>query len=130
MKTRKIWANFSVKDVERTSRFYHQLGFTENKSAHPGLASFFFGDDRFVIHFFQQGSQIDAYLPPGATSPEVIFTLAASSREEADQWKEKVQAAGGTIYGNDGQDTSGYYGFMFADPDGHRFNVLVMEEGM
>ena len=77
MKSKKIWANFSVKDANRTRQFYTQLGFNPNNTNnYPKLASFRFGDDAFVIHFFEQGSQIDEYLTPGAnTTSEIIFTL-------------------------------------------------------
>ena len=50
MKSKKIWANFSVKDAKRTHQFYTQLGFTPNKlNNDPKLASFRFGDVDFVI---------------------------------------------------------------------------------
>ena len=50
MKPKKIWANFSVKDVKRTNQFYTELGFTSNRSnTYPKLASFLFGEDDFVI---------------------------------------------------------------------------------
>ena len=82
MKAQKIWANFSVKDAKRTSEFYTQLGFKANKpNNNPRLASFLFGEDDFVIHFFEQGSKIDEYLTPGgaATTSEIIFTLSAET---------------------------------------------------
>ena len=128
MKAKKIWANFSVKDVERTRQFYTQLGFTPSKqNNYPKLASFLFGDDDFVIHFFEQGSQIDEYLTPAAkTHSEIIFTLSAETEAEVKEWAEKVKNAGGTIFREAGRDATNYYGFAFADPDGHRFNVLLM----
>ncbi|RYD71867.1 MAG: glyoxalase [Sphingobacteriales bacterium] len=127
MTAKKIWANFSVKDVKRTHQFYTQLGFTPNNTNnHPGLASFLFGDDDFVIHFFEQGSQIDEYLPSGPISGEIMFTLSAETEAEVKQWLDKVKAAGGTILNPAGADKTNYYGFAFADPDGHRFNVLLM----
>ena len=131
MRAKKIWANFSVKDASRTNQFYTQLGFTPNKANNdPKLASFFFGDDDFVIHFFEEGTQIDEYLPPGQKTSEIIFTLSAESEEEVKEWSDKVKDAGGTIFHEMGRDETKYYGFAFADPDGHRFNVLLMEEGM
>ena len=131
MRAKKIWANFSVKDAQRTHQFYTQLGFTPSKSNNdPKLASFIFGDDDFVIHFFEQGSQIDEYLPPGSKTSEVIFTLSAETKEEVKEWMDKVKEAGGNIFHEMGRDETKYYGFAFADPDGHRFNVLLMEEGM
>lgn len=132
MNTKKIWANFSVQDVSVTRKFYTQLGFKSNTPHnHPKLASFFFGDDNFVIHFFENNSQIDEYLSSNANNnSEVIFTLSAQTEQEVIEWSHKVKAAGGNIYIEPGRDKTGYYGFAFADPDGHKFNVLLMEEGM
>ena len=133
MKTTKIWANFSVKDTERTRQFYTQLGFTPSKQNNfPKLASFLFGEDDFVIHFFEQGSKIDEYLTPGgaATTSEIIFTLSAETEAEVNEWAEKVKNAGGTIFHQVGRDENNYYGFAFADPDGHKFNVILMDNRM
>lgn len=131
MKAKKIWANYSVKDAERTRAFYTQLGFTSNNTNnYPKLASFLFGDNDFVIHFFEQGSQIDEYLTAGSNASEIIFTLSAETEEEVKQWEEMVKKAGGTVFNEAGRDENNYYGFAFADPDGHKFNVLLMEKGM
>ena len=130
MKSKKIWANFSVKDANRTNQFYTQLGFTpNNQNNYPKLASFLFGDDDFVIHFFEQGSQIDEYLASGSNS-EIIFTLSAETEEEVKEWAEKVKKAGGKLFHEVGRDETNHFGFAFADPDGHKFNVLLIEEGM
>lgn len=130
MKSKKIWANFSVKDAQRTHEFYTQLGFTPSKANSAKLASFLFGEDDFVIHFFEEGSQIDEYLTPGSKTSEIIFTLSAETEEEVKEWAEKVKNAGGKLFNEAGRDEAGYYGFAFADPDGHKFNVLLMEKGM
>ena len=127
MKSKKIWANFSVQDVKRTNKFYTQLGFSPNNTNNfPKLASFLFGDDQFVIHFFEKGSQINDYLTSGSTS-EIIFTLSAETEAEVKEWAERVKKAGGTIFKEVQRDEKGYYGFAFADPDGHKFNVLLMD---
>jgi predicted lactoylglutathione lyase len=132
MKTKKIWANFSVKDVKRTTQFYTALGFTPNDTNNfPKLASFLFGDDNFVIHFFEVGSQMDEYLASGSTTnSEIIFTLSAQSESEVADWAERVKNAGGTIFMPLGRDKTNHYGFGFTDPDGHKFNILLIEEGM
>ena len=132
MKPKKIWANFSVKDAAITREFYTKLGFKATPmNSDPKLASFFFGDDEFVIHFFQQNSKIDDYLSPDSKNcNEIIFTLSADTEEEVKDWETKVKAAGGKIFRKLGRDEAGYYGLAFADPDGHQFNVLLMEKGM
>jgi len=129
MKSKKIWANYSVKDAKRTRQFYTQLGFTPNNTNnYPKLASFSFGDDDFVIHFFEQGSRIDEYLTSGSkTNSEIIFTLSAETEEEVKEFANKVQEAGGDILKQVRRDEDNYYGFAFADPDGHKFNVLLMD---
>lgn len=128
MKSKLIWANFSVKDAKRTHEFYTQLGLTPNGSLNdPKLASFFFSDNKFVIHFFEQGTGIDNYFPSGSKTDEIVFTLSAETEEEVQEFEAKVKKAGGTIFQELRRDESGYYGFAFADPDGHKFNVLLMD---
>ena len=127
MKSKMIWANFVVKDVKRTNEFYTALGFTPNNTNNfPKLASFLFGDNKFVIHFFEQDSGINDFLISGSNS-EIIFTLSAETEAEVKEWAEKVKNAGGTIFKEVQRDEKGYYGFAFADPDGHKFNVLLMD---
>jgi predicted lactoylglutathione lyase len=129
MKSKLIWANYSVKDAKRTNEFYTQLGFTPNKSpqSDPKLASFFFGDSKFVIHFFEQGTGIDKFFPSGSKTDEIIFTLSAETEEEVKEFESKVKKAGGEIFQKLRRDELNYYGFAFADPDGHRFNILLMD---
>ena len=128
MNAEKIWANFSVKDAKHTRQFYTQLGFTPNNPNNdPKLASFLFGDDDFVIHFFEQGSRIDEYLPSGSETSEIIFTLSAETEAEVNEFADKVKEAGGKIFQKVRRDENNYYGFAFADPDGHKFNVLLMD---
>ncbi len=129
MKSKLIWANFSVKDAKRTNEFYTQLGFTPNGSlqSYPKLASFFFGDGKFVIHFFELGSGIDKFFPSGSKTDEIIFTLSAETEEEVKEFESKVKKAGGEIFQKLRRDDEGYYGFAFTDPDGHKFNVLLMD---
>lgn len=129
MKSKLIWANFSVKDAKRTDEFYKQLGFTPNGSlqSDPKLASFFFGENKFVIHFFEQGARIDNYFPSGPKTDEIIFTLSAETEEEVQEFEAKVSKAGGEIFQKLRRDENNYYGFAFADPDGHKFNVILMD---
>lgn len=128
MKTKKIWANFSVQDLERTTAFYKQLGFKQN-GASDQLTSFFFGDNDFIIHFFLKNILEDGMkgtIVDTKTGNEIIFTLSADSIDEVNNWEKAVQQAGGTIVSKPAAFGEGYYGFVFADPDGHRFNVFHM----
>ena len=128
MKPKKIWANLAVSDLERTTKFYKELGFKSN-GASKDLTSFFVGDKDFIIHFFLKevlasNTHLDL-VDPGKEN-EIIFTLSAESREEVDIWAKEVEPAGGKLISKPEAFGEGYYGFVFADPDGHKFNVFYM----
>ena len=122
--------HLGVKDVELTRKFYTKLGFERNGTHESkDLASFLIGNDDFVVHFFAKevlekfiGSEM-ADLKQGS---EIIFTLAAESKEETNAWAEEVRNAGGTIFSEPAEFGEGYYGFSFADLDGHKWNVFYM----
>lgn len=128
MKPKKIWANFGVQDLERTTNFYTQLGFKPN-GASDQLTSFFFGEEDFIIHFFLKEvlePGMKGQLTDAGAGNEIIFTISARSREEVDAWAKEVQPAGGTLVSSPEDFGEGYYGFVFTDPDGHKFNVFYM----
>lgn len=132
MKTKKVWANLSVIDVEKTHEFYKELGFRTN-GEFPNeyeLASFLVGEDDFVVHFFSRVSaqfktSIGGDIADLSHGNEVMFTLSADSKEEVDQWAEAVKKAGGSIFTKPQEIfQEGWYGCGFADPDGHKWNVF------
>ncbi len=51
MNPKKIWSNLAVSDLDRTTKFYTELGFKPNGSSKE-LTSFLFGENNFVMHFF------------------------------------------------------------------------------
>ena len=131
MKPKKIWANVGVSDLERTAKFYNALGFKPNgkHSTTKELTSFLMSDDHFVMHFFLKDILEPAMKGKIADTQnvnEIIFTLSAESKTEVDQWATAVEKAGGTNISQPEEFGEGYYGFVFADPDGHKFNVFYM----
>jgi uncharacterized protein len=128
MQPKKIWANLTVKDLERTTKFYTQLGFKFNGSSNE-LTSFIVGNNDFIIHFFLKEiltSNIKGDVADLKNGNEVVFTLSADSREDVDTWENEVRNAGGIIISGAEEFGKGYYGFVFTDPDGHKFNVFHM----
>ena len=128
MKPKKIWANFGVDNLDRTTKFYTDLGFKQN-GASKELTSFFAGEDDFIIHFFLKNilkPNIKGEIADLTLGNEIIFTLSAGSKDEVDNWVKEVKKAGGTIVSEAEEFGKGYYGFVFADPDGHKFNVFFM----
>jgi uncharacterized protein len=129
MKTKQIWANLAVSNLEQTTAFYTKIGFKPNGPRSNELTSLLVGDNNFAMNFFlkdklkpaMKGELADLNL-----GNEIIFTLSAESKEEVNQWAKEVQKAGGTLVSNPEEFGEGYYGFVFSDPDGHKFNVFYM----
>jgi hypothetical protein len=118
MNPKKIWSNLAVSDLERTTKFYTELGFKFNGNSKE-LTSFLIGEDDFVMHFFLKNVL-------EKNSNEIVFTLSAESKEQVNNWAKEVERAGGKIISKPEEFGEGYYGFVFADPDGHKFNVFYM----
>lgn len=132
MQPKQIWANLAVADVQRTKDFYTAIGFKLNESPgknDPELVSFAVGQHNFPIMFFETKRLEQAFEGPAADlskGNEVMFSLWAASPAEADAWAEEVRKAGGRIFSEPKAFGPGYYGFAFADPDGHKWNVFHM----
>jgi predicted lactoylglutathione lyase len=130
MDPNKIWANLAVSDLQRTTKFYTELGFKSNGTPSQEITSFLVGRDSFVMHFIIKDklrTEIKGELADLKKGNEIIFTLSAGSKEEVNQWAVEVQKAGGELVSKPEEFGKGYYGFVFADPDGHKFNVFHMK---
>lgn len=128
MNPKMIWSNLAVSDLERTTKFYTQLGFKSNGSSNE-LTSFFVGEDNFVMHFFLKDvleTNTKVEIADSQNANEVVFTLSAESKDQLNDWAKEVEKAGGKIISKPEEFGKGYYGFVFADPDGHKFNVFYM----
>jgi predicted lactoylglutathione lyase len=128
MKPKMIWSNLAVSDLERTTKFYTALGFKSNGRSKE-LTSFFFGENNFIVHFFLKEiieTNVKTKFITGENGNEVIFTLSAENKGQVDNWAKEVAGAGGKIVSEPEEFGEGYYGFVFADPDGHKFNVFFM----
>lgn len=131
MRPKMIWANLAVADLERTQKFYTELGFKPNNPHSSNeLVSFFMAGNEFIIHFFlkniiERNLKTMKFGDP-QSSNEIIFTLSAENIKQVDEWADEVKKAGGTIVSEPESFGENYYGFVFADPDGHKFNVFFM----
>lgn len=131
MKPKKIWSNLGVSDLKQTTEFYNALGFKPNgkHSVTKELTSFLVGDDNFVMHFFLKDileTNMKVKIADTKNAIEVMFTLSAESKDQVDKWAKEVEKAGGKIISKPEEFGEGYYGFVFADPDGHTFNAFYM----
>ncbi len=115
--------------VQTTRFFYTEIGFKPN-GVSKDLTSFLVGESNFVIHFFLKDvlkPNIHGELVDLQQGNEVVFTLSAGSKVEVNEWAEEIDRAGGKLISKPEEFGEGYYGFVFCDPDGHKFNVFYMD---
>ncbi|MDN3668227.1 glyoxalase/bleomycin resistance/extradiol dioxygenase family protein [Echinicola jeungdonensis] len=136
MKPKRIWANLGVESIDRTQDFYLSIGFKLNGNPTEDLVSFLVGDDEFIIHFFKKErlkDSLEGEIADLNQGNEVMFSLSTESKDEFDSWINEVKKAGGTILFDSNidrkafYDENGYFVGVFADPDGHKFNLLYSD---
>jgi predicted lactoylglutathione lyase len=130
--TKQFWINLPVKDVARSRAFFSSLGFTFN-TAHGNTddsACLLIGENHAVVMLFtepQMENFMRSKIADTKQGSEVLLSFDAESREEVDEFAQKAVAAGGTLYAEPAEFQGWMYGCGFADPDGHRWNVLFMD---
>ncbi|MDU0200990.1 MULTISPECIES: VOC family protein [Paenibacillus] len=123
-----IWINLPVKDVKRSTAFFNEIGFqavsmgNERAKLSVGQTTILLFPDGVFEQF--TGSKV----ADTSQNAEVIFSIGANSREEVDAFIQKVEFAGGSIFGKPSETDGWMYGAGFADLDGHRWNLLYMDE--
>jgi len=126
----KIFINLPVKDLERSKAFFSGLGysfnpqFTDEKAACMEVSEHIFVMMLTEAYFktFTKKEVSDAH-----KSTEVLLALDAASKEDVQQTISKAQELGGTLYA-EAQDHGWMYQHSFADPDGHQWEIIYMDE--
>ncbi|WP_334077407.1 VOC family protein [Paenibacillus sanfengchensis] len=126
--SQEIWINLPVQDVVRSTSFFNAIGFhavrVGNERAQLVIGQttiLLFPDEAFEK--FTGSKTADT-----SHSAEVLFSIGAGSREEVDDFIRKVEFAGGSVFGKPSETDGWMYGAGFADLDGHRWNLLYMDE--
>ena len=130
--SRDLWLNLPVREPERAKAFYIQLGFRLNEqyASQDGSFSLIVGDNQVVLMLFPESvfhGFAGSAVVDSEQGTEVLFSLGANSKDEVDEFALKVERAGGTVFSKPGEKGGWMYGCGFADPDGHRWNVLYMD---
>ncbi len=126
----RIFVNLPVKDLNRSIGFFSRLGFNFNPQfTNDQAACMIIGENIFAMllveeHFrdFTRKEISDA-----RKTTEVLIAIDAESRQKVDEMVRQAVAAGGSVYAEP-QDHGWMYGHSFADPDGHQWEVLFMDE--
>lgn len=130
--TNKVRLNLPVKELNKTKKFFAQLGFSFATQHGNGDNSgcFMVGKDKFHVLLFPENTFkgfTKNELTNTAYTTEVLISPGAESREEVDEMARKVFEAGGTVY-NAPEEIDGWMdGCGFADPNGHRRNVPYVD---
>ena len=129
--TKEIWINLPVRDVNRSKEFFSRIGFLPNeKHAYGEMACFTVGEKNMTVLFFAEEAFkgfTKSEISDAVAGAEVLISYDAESREEVDETARKVFEAGGRIFAEPAEIQGWMYGFAFADPDGHRWNMVYMD---
>jgi len=96
---KQVWLNLPVKDIEKSKKFYRDIGFRENprheKANH--LGSFLIGENDFTLMLFPEAT-LSGYtgkpVPDSSKTSQMLINLDAASKEEVDTFAETVKQAG------------------------------------
>jgi uncharacterized protein len=128
----ELWLNLPVREPERAKAFYTQLGFRLNEqyASQDGSFSLIVGDNQVVLMLFPESvfrGFTGNTVADSRQGTEVLFSLGANSRDEVNVLALKAERAGGTVFSKPDEQGGWMYGCGFADPDGHKWNVLYMD---
>jgi predicted lactoylglutathione lyase len=88
------------------------------------------GEQKVVIMLFEElAFKSFTHNPIADTSKgtEVLLSIDAQSKEEVDEIAKRAVEAGGSSNHKPSEMVGFMYGCVFADPDGHLWNVLYMD---
>ena len=126
----KVFINHPVKDLERSTSFFTQLGYRLNQQyTDDKAACLAISDNIFVMLLIQEYFQtfITKSICDAKVSTEVLIALDAPSREAVMTTVAKAKELGAVIY-SEPQDHGWMYQHSFADLDGHQWELVYMDE--
>lgn len=126
-----IFINLPVADLPRSIAFYEAVGATKNPKFSDDTAACMVVSD--VIHVMllthdKWRTFTDRQIPDAHTSAQVMLCLSQASREAVDTVVDQAGGAGGRVDPNPIQDYGFMYGRSYADPDGHIWEVMWMDQ--
>lgn len=126
----KIFVNLPVKDLTRSKEFFTKLGFSFNEQfTDENAACLVLGENIFAMllteSFFK--SFTNKNIADANKTTEVLLAIDAESRNKVNEMVKKAVENGGSIY-REPVDHGWMYQHSFADPDGHQWEVLYMDE--
>lgn len=127
----KIFVNLPVKDLKRSIDFFTHLGFSFNQQFTDEKAACLVINDGSIYAMLLTEPMFKTFtkkeIADASKTTEVLIAIDAESREQVDELVKKAVEAGGSIYTEPA--VHGWmYQHSFADPDGHQWEILYMDE--
>lgn len=127
----KIFVNLPVKDLQKTISFFSHLGFSFNQQFTDEKAACLIINDNSIYAMLLTEPMFQTFtkkkIADATKTTEVLIAIDAESKEKVEELVRKAVEAGGSIYA-DPQDHGWMYQHGFADPDGHQWEILYMDE--
>jgi len=124
----ELWLNLPVKDLEKSRTFFKSLGFEPTRD-NPGMIGFIIGKVPVMMVVHQDFEKYSNNpVADTAKGSEILISIDAPHKEYVNEMAEKVKAAGGSVFSEPQEIMGWMYNMGFADPDGHRWNVLHMDK--
>jgi hypothetical protein len=126
---RKIFVNLPVKDLDRSIRFFTELGFRfDPRFTDETATCMIVSDEAFVMLLVEERFRdfTKKEIVDATTQTEAIIALSAPTREDVDDIADGAIAAGGSP-AIDPIEMEGMYSRSFQDPDGHHWEVVWMD---
>jgi predicted lactoylglutathione lyase len=130
--TKQFWINLPVRDLKKSTTFFSSLGFKFN-TQHGNTensACMLLGEKDVVVMLFSEPTFkgfINGEIADSRQGAEVLLSIDAQSKAEVDEIAKNAVKAGGTTNHKPSDMQGWMYGCVFADIDGHRWNVLYMD---
>ena len=129
----ECWLNLPVEDVQKSKAFFHELGFSfqEDQSQGPNSAQMLVGTKPVIIMLFQNEifkNFIGGPISNPQQGNEILISIDAPNRETVTAQAEKARELGGTVFGEPSEIDGWMFGCGFTDLDGHKWNVLYMDQ--
>ena len=128
--TSKVFINLPVKNLEKSTHFFQDLGFNINPRFTDEMAAcIVLNETTFVLLLIEEYFKtfIDNEICDTNLATEVTIALATVSIEEVKRTVSKALSIGGRQYAMP-QDYGWMYQHSFLDLDGHRWEVAYVDE--
>ena len=127
MKKQELWLNLPVKYFEKTKEFFTVLGFEFFRDA-PEMVGFKIGSVPVMMVAESEFKKYTAHeIADSSKGSEVLISIDAPDKGYVDEMAEKVKEAGGEIFSKPEEIQGWMYNMGFADPDGHRWNIVYLD---